>query len=363
MRYIRHFDYISCGLTVCLSLLSLLFVYSSTATDEVPYSFFFIKQVCGIGVGLVIYTLTALSDYRLLYRLGYLLYAVVLSLLIFTLVKGSIGMGAQRWINVGLFKFQPSELAKLFLPGFIAAYFYHEKDSLEYRFSDYLPALIIIGLSVVLILKQPDLGTALLVLFSGLILLWCAGLSRRFFIISFVLVALSAPVTWRLLKPYQRQRILVFLGAGSHDKERYQIEQSKIAVGSGGFFGKGLHHGTQNTLLFLPESRTDFIFSVIGEEWGFVGSFGVILIYCMLFMRLLLLCGSLKLFHDQLLALGLIIHCILSCIINCGMVLDLLPIVGIPLPLVSYGLTHIWISFASLGWFQSIIMRRHYVGG
>lgn len=362
-RYLRHFDVISFILIITLSLISLLFVFSSTATNEKLFSPFFIKQLIGIGFGFIIYFITALSDYRILYRLGYIMYAFIVMLLLFTLLKGSIGMGAQRWINLGFFKFQPSELAKLFLPGMIAMYFYHEKDNLNYRFSDYIPALIIIVFSSLLIIKQPDLGTGLLILFSGFILLWAAGLSRRFFIYSLILFSITAPLSLKLLKPYQRQRIMVFLGAGSQANERYQIEQSKIAIGSGGFFGKGLRSGTQNTLFFLPESRTDFIFSVIGEEWGFVGTLFVILLYVLLFSRMLLMCLSLRLFHDQLLALGLMIHIALSALINIAMVSDLLPIVGIPLPFISYGLTHIWISFASLGWFQSIVMRRHYLGG
>lgn len=157
-----------------------------------------------------------------------------------------------------------------------------------------------------------------------------------------------------MLKPYQRNRIAVFLGYGSTQHERYQLEQAAIAVGSGGLKGKGFLQGTQNILQFLPESRTDFIFAVVCEEWGFVGALLVLFLYAFLFIRSLMMVQFINPPYLQLLAVGLIIPLMLSALINICMVLGLLPIVGIPLPFMSYGLTHLWISFISLGWFQSV---------
>lgn len=358
-RYLRYFDWLGFFLIIILSCSSLLFVYSATYQPDQPLLPFFHKQLFGILSGLAIFMITSFIDYRRLQQWGYFLYFATLMLLIFTLIKGSIGLGAQRWINIGIFKFQPSELAKLFFPAFFTYYFAGVTTNTP-TIKDFIPILGVLGLSTLLILKQPDLGTAIIVAVSGLILLWLAGIGKKFFIYLFGFMLITAPVSWKFLKPYQKQRIAVFLGEGDRQKERYQIEQSCIAIGSGGLFGKGFLQGTQNTLQFLPESRTDFIFSVICEEWGFIGALGVLLIYLILFLRCFAIITTIKTAPAQLLATGLIIHIILSTIINIGMVTGLLPIVGIPLPLMSYGITHSWITYASLGWFNSIAMRRFY---
>ena len=358
-RYIRYFDWIGFFLIIILSCSSLLFVYSATYQPDRPLLPFFHKQLFGIVSGLGIFMITSFIDYRRLERWGYFLYFITLMLLIFTLIKGSIGLGAQRWINIGILKFQPSELAKLFFPAFFTYYFAAVSTKTQ-SWQNFIPILIILGMSTLLILKQPDLGTAIIVAVSGLVLLWLAGIGNRFFIYLFGFMLVTAPLSWQFLKPYQKQRIAVFLGEGDRQKERYQIDQSCIAIGSGGLFGKGFLQGTQNTLQFLPESRTDFIFSVICEEWGFIGALGVLLIYLILFLRCFAIIGTIKTTSAQLLATGLIIPIVLSTIINIGMVTGLLPIVGIPLPLMSYGITHSWITYASLGWFNSIAMRRFY---
>jgi rod shape determining protein RodA len=159
------------------------------------------------------------------------------------------------------------------------------------------------------------------------------------------------------LRDYQKNRIIVFLGQGDEKKEGYQIEQARIAIGSGGLQGKGLFNGTQNKLRFLPESRTDFIFAVLCEEWGFMGALAMILCYIVLFFRSFLLISTVKDFYAQLFAIGLLLHILLATIINIGMVLGIMPIVGIPLPLMSYGLSNLWITFACLGGVQNIMIR------
>lgn len=356
-RSLRYFDWTSFLLTLLISLIGLIFVFSATYRPEQPFSLFFSKQCVGFVFALGIYILCAFVDYRTLERWSYFLYFGILGLLAFTLFKGSIGMGAQRWISLGAFKFQPSELAKLFFPPFVTYYLASDLNERP-TFSTFVPLLFILAISTILVLKQPDLGTALILFFSGLLMLWLAGLSKKFFLWFILITVFSAPVLWHHLKPYQKQRIAVFLGQGDSKKERYQIEQSHIAIGGGGLFGKGFLQGTQNKFQFLPESRTDFIFSVLCEETGFVGAIVLLILYFLLFARLIFLISTLQTWHMQLLASGLIIHIILSALINLGMVLGLVPIVGIPLPLMSYGLTNLWITYASLGWFNSIMMRR-----
>jgi rod shape determining protein RodA len=361
-RYFRYFDWISFFLILTLVSIGLIFVFSSTYTEAQTFSIFFKKQLFGICFGICLYFLFSIFDYRQLCHWGYLAYLSVIALLFFTLIKGKIGMGAQRWVDLLFFRFQPSELAKLLLPAFIVHYTedFHDIPSPSLR--HFLPLLGALGISFILIAKQPDLGTALLVLFSGFILLWLAGLKKYFFIGFLFTSIFIAPLFWKVLKPYQKNRIAVFFGSGDINKERYQLEQSKIAIGSGGFFGKGLLRGTQNRLKFLPEGRTDCIFSILCEEWGFFGALLVLILYLLLFLRIIFLVLFMKNFYAQLLSIGLVMHIILSAVINISMVTGLLPIVGIPLPLMSYGISNLWVTLASLGWINGIVIRQEYIG-
>lgn len=354
----RSFDFLTFFLMLALAACGLLFVFSATYTAEKPFSLFFIKQCVGILSGIIIYFLCLIPDYRNLIRWGYAAYFGVITLLIFTLIRGSVGMGGKRWLNVVFFKFQPSELAKFLLPAYIVNYLHAHKKTIIHSFGLFIPLLSMIGISFILILKQPDLGTALIVLFSGLILCWFAGLNRKFFLYTIILTLVMTPVIWSfVLRDYQKNRIIVFLGQGNHKKEGYQIEQARIAIGSGGLWGKGLFNGTQNRLRFLPESRTDFIFAVLCEEWGLIGALAIILCYIMLFFRSFLLIRTVKDLYAQLFAIGLLLHMLLATIINIGMVLGIMPIVGIPLPLMSYGLSNLWITLACLGVLQNIMIR------
>lgn len=361
-RYFTYFDWFSFFLTMLIALIGLTFVYSATYTPYRPFSLYFKKQAVGIAIGVVIYFIFCGINYARLLQIGYFSYFLVISLLAFTIIKGSIGMGAQRWINLGFFKFQPSELSKLFFPPFFVYYLYTEPNAPNFTTKTFQPLFVLLSLSSLLILKQPDLGTAILVFSSGIVLMWLAGLKKKIFIWMTLIFCISAPISWKLLKPYQKNRILVFLGEGSSQKERYHIEQSKIAIGSGGIAGKGFLLGTQNKFSFLPESRTDFIFSVLAEEIGFIGALLLLFLFALLFIRTGYLITTINNFYAQLLACGLMLPVIISTIINIGMVTNLLPVVGIPLPLMSYGITHVWITMASLGWCNGIIMRRFYFG-
>jgi rod shape determining protein RodA len=358
-RLIRYFDWVIPALVSVIALFGLLFIFSATYTAEQPSSSYFLKQILGLICGIGIYLGCCLIDYRTLLRWGYFCYIIVLGLLMFTLVKGVVGMGGQRWISLGFIRVQPSELAKLLFPAFAMHHFFTQKNDLPSFKHTFLPVLCILALSFMLIQKQPDLGTALIVASTGLIMLWLAGLPKQFFIIGGLLVGVGAPLIWHcVLRPYQKNRIAVFLGYGSAQKERYQIEQATIAIGSGGIWGKGLLHGTQNKLKFLPEARTDCIFAVLCEEWGFAGALLLLILFAALFLRMAVDILSLQDKTIQLFAFGTITHIIVSVIVNIGMVLGLLPIVGIPLPLFSYGLSNLWVTCASFGWFSRIIMQQ-----
>lgn len=358
-RKLRLFDWPTFFIVLALSCISLLFVFSAThsVAGRSHFSSYFLKQLFGVMSGIGIFFIAYSFDYRTLQRWGTIGYYITLLLLVFTLLKGSVGAwGGQRWINLGFTKFQPSELAKLLFPAFFVSTISSDDDDTA-PLPRFLPVLAVLALSFLLILKQPDLGTALIVLFSGILLLWLAHIGRAFFIFLILLGAISAPIIWNHLEPYQKTRVVVLFGGGTSRQERYQIEQSQIAIGSGGFWGKGYLRGTQTRLNFLPASRTDFIFSVICEETGFVGATTVIFLFCMLFLRLLVKIALIENVSAQLLAIGLITPSLLSTIINIAMVLGLLPIVGIPLPFVSYGITHLWIGFAAIGWCTNIIAR------
>lgn len=354
----RSFDFITFFFMLLIAACGLLFVFSATYTSEKPFSSFFIKQCCGVLSGIIIYFFCLIPDYRTFIRLGYVAYFGVIALLIFTLIKGSVGMGGKRWLNFIFFRFQPSELAKFLLPAYMINCLHIHKKTVIRSFGLFIPLLTMIAISFVLILKQPDLGTALIVLFSGLILCWFAGLNKKFFLYTTLATLIMTPLIWSfVLRDYQKNRILVFVGQGNHKKEGYQIEQARIAIGSGGLCGKGLFNGTQNRLRFLPESRTDFIFAVLCEEWGLLGALAIMLCYIFLFFRSFLLIRHVKDPYAQLFAIGLLLHILLATIINIGMVLGIMPIVGIPLPLMSYGLSNLWITFACLGGFQNIMLR------
>ncbi len=341
-----------------LILIGLLSIFSATYIPEEGLSIFFKKQCIGVIIGFACYFFFAFFPMNRLMCWGAYLYIIVLFFLGYTILAGWIGMGAKRWVNLYFFRAQPSEAAKMFCPIFLGYYFdevrrYSYHVFTPQRFIFFVPPLCIIAVSALLIMKQPDLGTSLLVLIGSLICLWCAGLSRSFFITVATISLIASPVLWQQLKPYQKTRILVLLGYGDIKKERYQVEQSMIAIGSGGLYGKGLLNGTQNRFDFLPEDHTDFIFSIICEEWGFLGALVVLLLFGVLITRILFRVMLIQSFSEQIAAVGLMAHIFLSVCINIGMVNGILPVVGIPLPLLSYGLSNLLITMSTLGWLNN----------
>jgi rod shape determining protein RodA len=358
-RYFRFFDWFGFAITIILVCVGLLFVYSATYSEAHRFSSFFKKQIVGAVSGFILYFIFSFISPHKLQRYGFFAFGATILLLIYTYIAGWIGMGAKRWLSLYFFRFQPSELIRLFLPAFIATYGMEQRANKTISFNAALIPLCCLGFVFVLVLKQPDLGTALILFFSGLITLWIAGLDKKVFAIGIIIATCGAPFFWKVLKPYQKQRIMVALGYGETHKERYHIEQSKIAIGSGGLSGKGFLKGTQNKFEFLPEDHTDFIFSVICEEWGFVGALFILLLFAALFARIIFIILSLTDITQQIIAVGLLIHIMLSVCINSAMVTGLLPIVGIPLPLISYGLSNLWVTLASLGWLNNIAVHRY----
>jgi len=281
------------------------------------------------------------------------IYGGVLLMLLTVLIIGVTGKGAQRWLNLGIINFQPSELMKLAVPMMIA--WYLSETPLPPRWPRVLVCFLILLAPAILVAKQPDLGTALLIAMAGMLVLLLAGLRWRFVAIAFAGIACLTPLLWYLMHDYQRRRVLTLfnpendpLGAG------YHIIQSKIAIGSGGMYGKGWLNGTQSHLEFLPERTTDFIFAVYGEEFGFVGVLFLIAIYLAIIVRGLYIATQAQTTYARLLAGGLVLMFLVHVFVNIAMVIGLLPVVGIPLPLISYGGTSIVTVMATFGILMSL---------
>lgn len=285
------------------------------------------------------------------------LYTAGLMLLIAVMIMGKIGKGAQRWLDISIFRFQPSEIMKLAVPLMVA--WYIDNKSIRKNFKALCVAAGFIFIPALLIAKQPDLGTAIMVAASGLTAIFLAGIS--FQLIGFILLtaAIAAPGVWHFMHDYQKERIFTLLNP-QHDPlgSGYHIIQSKIAIGSGGAFGKGWLEGSQAHLSFLPEHATDFIFAVCGEEFGFIGGLLLIILILMISLRSLYIAKQAQTGFTRLLAASLAMMFFLSAFVNTGMVMGILPVVGVPLPLVSYGGTAMVTFLAGFGILMSISRHR-----
>ncbi|BAO43207.1 rod shape-determining protein RodA [Thiolapillus brandeum] len=285
------------------------------------------------------------------------LYGIGVALLLAVLVMGVMGKGAQRWLDLGFMRFQPSELVKLAAP-MMLAWFLSSKP-LPPNWKQIILSLVLLAIPVLLIAKQPDLGTAILVASSGLFVLFLAGISWRLIIGLGLLAASAAPAVWYLMHDYQRRRVLTFLNPESDPLgSGYHIIQSKIAIGSGGIYGKGWLNGTQSQLEFLPERHTDFIFAVLGEEFGLIGILILIAIFLFIILRGLYMASQAQDSYSRLLAGALILVFFVYLFVNMGMVSGILPVVGVPLPLVSYGGTSLVTLMAGFGMLMSIHTHR-----
>lgn len=285
------------------------------------------------------------------------IYCVGLVLLIAVMLMGKIGKGAQRWLDLGIFRFQPSEIMKLAIPMMAAWYFDNKPSPIHWK--SLIIASLLIFIPAVLIAKQPDLGTAIMVVAAGLSVIFLAGLPLRYVALISILFALMAPLLWHVMHDYQKQRIYTLLNPEQDPLgSGYHIIQSKIAIGSGGLFGKGWLEGSQSHLNFLPEHATDFIFAVSGEEFGFAGSSLLIGLIILISLRGLHIARQAQTNFTRLLAASLAMTFFLSAFVNIGMVMGILPVVGIPLPLVSYGGSAMVTFLAGFGILMSISSHR-----
>ncbi|MCM8799356.1 MAG: rod shape-determining protein RodA [Candidatus Omnitrophica bacterium] len=350
--------------SLIITILGLFTIYSlGSRSPKVGALLFFYRQLFWIVIGLFFLFLTYKINYQRFWEISYLLYGIVILLLILVLILGNVRLGAQRWLKFLWFNFQPSELAKLSIIIVLSRYFsqrwqiYLESEKNSFLKDVIFPSFIV-GVVVFLILQQPDLGSGILIFFIYLGLLYLSKTKRTYIGLLLLIILILSPLLWRLLKDYQRDRILCFLnpnldplGVG------YTMMQSKIAIGSGSLFGKGWLAGTQGQLRFLPEAHTDFIFATFAEEWGFLGC------SLLLFLYYLFISYSLKIAYKteetfaKFLAYGISLMFAIQIFINIAMSTGLAPVVGLPLTFFSYGGSSILISFISVGILLNINKR------
>jgi len=331
----KNFDYILLACILLLGFISLATMYS---TDGGKVLFHTKSHFTKLIIFTIMMLVFSFINIKFWFLIGYVSYLAVVGLLIWTYLFGITSSGSQRWIDLYFINLQPSELMKIFIILCLAKYFHRMRLESVNSIYTILTSLIIIILPMGLVIVQPDLGTSLLIAISGVAVLWFAGINHKYFIYTILGFLISLPFIIAFLKPYQKLRVLTFLnpdkdplGAG------YQIIQSKIAVGSGGIFGKGFLKGTQSYLEFLPEKHTDFIFTLFSEEFGFVGSFILLLIYAVIIYRIVAIGASSRSYFGKIFCYSFGAAIFVYIAINMSMVLGLLPIVGSPLPIMSYG--------------------------
>ena len=350
----KDFDWVLLGTAVVIFIAGLLFLFSATYSKNID---FIIRQVVWFLTGALFFIIIINVNYRKIISLGYVFYFLSLVSLLVVFFFGSKRLGAQRWLELGSFNLQPSEFAKLFITLALIQYLTEHKT--DKGIKNIVITFFIMLVPFILILAQPDLGTALMLVpvFFVLLYIWGARLRHLFFIIGGGLIA--SPLAWFLLKDYQKDRLMVFmnpnidpLGAG------YTVIQSRIAVGSGEVFGKGWLSGTQNQLNFLTERHTDFIFSVAGEEWGFAGGIILIALYYILVKRAFDIAKKTDDPCGVLVACGMATIIGIQAIVNISMTMGIMPVVGLPLPLVSYGGSSLLVTMIALGLLESVALNR-----
>jgi len=358
-RSISRLDLNFLGTALVIAIIGIVLVYSSTyATDELSYVK---RQIVWVIIGLVLMTLFIALDYRLYFNMSLILYGVGTLLLVYLLIWGKTTANVKSWISVGWgFQFQPSEFMKIFTALVLAKYF-DSNDRAYLDFKSFAIVMLIIGGPLGLIIVQPDFGTA--ATFFPLIAasMFFGGIRLRYWLIAILIVAIAIPSGYYFfLKPYQRERVMIFLnperdplGSG------YQVTQAKIAIGSGGITGKGFKQGTQAKLEYLPARHTDFIFAVLGEEWGFVGVAVVLGLYLFLILQAFFIAKASRDRGGTFLAVCLISFFIFHIFINVAMQIGLLPTTGIPLPLISYGGSSTMMFFIAIGLILNVDYRKY----
>lgn len=358
-RYSKITDNIDWSLiatTFAIILIGLLCLYSSARVTS-PAIFY--KQILWILVGIIIMAVVFIVDYRVLMYSAWPLYVFMVVTLILVLLVGREISGARRWLSLGPLGIQPSEFAKIIVIIWMGYWGETRKHIRGYGFRELIIPVFFMLVPIVLILAEPDLGTASIVAFIALIMFLLLGIKYSTMIVSGIVLISIMPFAWLSLKDYQRLRLLSFfnpsrdpLGSG------YHAMQSKIAVGSGGFIGKGFLHGTQTQLRFLPEHHTDFIFSVVAEEWGFMGSALLIVLYIILITKIIAMGTKAKDRFGSLLCFGIAGYFTLHIFINIAMAIGIFPVVGVPLPFISYGGSFMLMNLICIGLILNISWRR-----
>jgi len=332
---LRSFDFILLG---CILIIGIISCYSMYSTDGGELLYHSKSHVIRFVVFFVMMIVLSFFSIKFWHSTGYLFYIIVLGFLIWASFYGITASGSQRWVDLYFINLQPSELMKIAIIVCFAKYYHRTQVSDVNNFKNLLLPIAILIIPIVLVISQPDLGTSILIALSGLVVLWLAGLNVKYFIYSSLIFIISMPFVIAFLEPYQKLRILTFfnpdkdpLGAG------YQIIQSKIAIGSGGLTGKGFLRGTQSYLDFLPEKHTDFIFTLFSEEHGFTGSLFLLILYAIMIFRILRIGSLTRSYFGKLYCFSFAAAIFIYITVNMSMVLGLLPIVGSPLPIMSYG--------------------------
>ncbi len=342
---------------VMLAAVGVTMLYSAANGHWRPWA---LNQTVRFAMGFGVMIALALINIKLILRYAYVFYFVVLVLLIIVEITGHIGMGAQRWINLGFIKLQPSELMKIAMVLALARYFHSSSLQTIESVKGIIPPLLMVLFPAFLVMTQPDLGTALMLVFSAGAIFFVVGVQIWKFGVLLLGAATLMPIAWQFLHDYQKNRVLTFL-----DPERdplgsgYHIIQSKIALGSGGIFGKGFLKGTQSHLNFLPEKHTDFIFTMLSEEFGLVGAVFVVILNFLVIAYSYSFALKSNSYFGKLAAIGLATNYFLYIFINMAMVLGLIPVVGIPLPLISYGGTVILSVMAGFGIILCVYINRN----
>ncbi|NWF93153.1 MAG: rod shape-determining protein RodA [Syntrophaceae bacterium] len=358
-RLFTHFDWTLFGIVLSLASIGILNLYSATYRGDVAGTPLYLKQILWLAIGLAAMITVAFIEYRFYSDFAYLFYSISLILLVVVLGYGIITSGAQRWVRIGSISFQPSEFVKLSFIVAMARFFRRPPGREGYSLRDLpLPFLLLI-LPMGLILKQPNLGTSIIILLIFCSILVFVRVRWKTLLTMALAGGAIVPLSWNFLKDYQKRRIITFfnpdldpLGAG------YHLIQSKIAVGSGGIIGKGFMNGTQCRLGFLPEQQTDFVFSALGEEWGLIGSLVVVGLYFGLILWGLRIALQSKDRFGAILSFGVVAMLFWHIFINIGMVLGMMPVVGIPLPLLSYGGSFMLSTLIGMGFLLNVSMRR-----
>lgn len=354
-RRLARMNWLLVVLIAGLAGIGLAMLYSAGDASWEPWA---LRQAVRFGIGVALMIVIATVDLRLWWRLAYPIYAIALALVVVVEVAG-VGDGSQRWISLGFMNLQPSEAMKVAIVLALARYF-HDLDATQVdELSALIPPVLLVAMPTLLVLRQPDLGTAVILVALAVAVAFLAGIAWWKFVLAAVAAGAAAPLIWTMLHDYQRDRVLTFmdperdpLGAG------YHVLQSMIALGSGGFFGKGYIGGTQSQLSFLPEKHTDFIFTMMAEEFGFAGTMFLIVLIVGILVCCYAIAARAETVFARLLIYGLALNFFLYAFINMAMVMGLLPVVGVPLPLVSYGGTAMLTLMIGFGLVQCCSVQR-----